>query len=43
MALMEMAPDHPDILVQKWMEDELWLICAPNHPSFGTEFIPIEE
>ena len=43
MALMEMAPDHPDILVQKWMEDELWLICAPTHPIFGTEFIPTEE
>jgi len=43
MALMEMAPDHPDILVQKWMEDELWLVCAPNHPVDGAEFISIEE
>ena len=43
MALMEMAPDHPDILVQKWMEDELWLVCAPSHPIYGTEFIQIEE
>lgn len=43
MALMEIAPDHPDILFQKWMEDELWLICAPSHPIFGTEFISIDE
>jgi DNA-binding transcriptional LysR family regulator len=43
MALLEIAPDHPDILAQKWMEDELWLICAPNHPIYGTEFISIEE
>ena len=31
-ALIEQAPDHPDILVQKWLEDELILVCAPNHP-----------
>ncbi|MEJ2141050.1 MAG: LysR family transcriptional regulator [Gammaproteobacteria bacterium] len=43
MALMEMAPDHPDILVQKWMEDELWLVCAPSHPLFGTEFLAVDD
>lgn len=43
MALMEMSPDHPDILVQKWMEDELWLVCSPRHPLFGTEFLTVEE
>ena len=31
LALIEQAPDHPDILVQKWFEDELILVCAPNH------------
>ncbi|MGD8783997.1 MAG: LysR family transcriptional regulator [Thioalkalispiraceae bacterium] len=43
MALLEIAPDHPDVLVQKWMEDELWLVCAPNHPLFGTEWLAVEE
>lgn len=43
MALLEIAPDHPDILVQKWQEDELWLLCAPNHPLFGTEWLAVEE
>lgn len=43
MALLEIAPDHPDILVQKWMEDELWLVCSPSHPLFGTEWLPVEE
>lgn len=43
MALLEIAPDHPDILVQKWMEDELWLICGKSHPLFGTEWLPVEE
>ena len=43
MALTEIAPDHPDILVQKWLEDELWLVCSPNHPLFGTELLPVEE
>src|SRR3990172_6124282 len=28
LALLEAAPDHPDILVQKWIEDELWLVCG---------------
>lgn len=31
LALLELAPDHPDILVQKWIDDELILVCAPNH------------
>lgn len=43
MALMEVAPDHPDILVQKWLEDELWLVCGPNHPLSRTEMLPVEE
>lgn len=32
LALLELAPDHPDILEQKWFDDELVLVCAPNHP-----------
>jgi len=43
MVLLEHAPDHPDILVQKWMEDELWLVCSPEHFLFGTEWLPVEE
>jgi DNA-binding transcriptional LysR family regulator len=43
MALLEIAPDHPDILVQKWMEDELWLICGEAHPLWGTEWISVED
>ncbi|WP_455205201.1 LysR family transcriptional regulator [Kaarinaea lacus] len=42
LALMESAPDHPDILVQKWAEDELWLVCGSLHELFGTELLPIE-
>jgi len=41
-ALMERAPDHPDLMVQKWMDDELWLVCGPNHPLAGEQSIPIE-
>ena len=40
---MENAPDHPDILVQKWMNDELWLVCGASHPLAGTGFLPVEE
>ena len=43
MALLELAPDHPDILVQKWMEDELWLICSNKHPLWGREWLAVEE
>lgn len=43
MALLEIAPDHPDILVQKWMEDELWLVCGPGHPLSSTEWLSVED
>ncbi len=43
LALMEIAPDHPDILVQKWMEDELWLVCGPRHPLAGAGLISLEQ
>ena len=42
-ALLELAPDHPDILVQKWLDDELWLVCSPTHPLYGTELLPLGE
>ncbi len=43
MALVESAPDHPDILVQKWLEDELWMVCGPEHPLAGTDLLAVEE
>ena len=43
LALLEFAPDHPDILVQKWQEDELWLVCGSKHQLAGTELLPVEE
>ena len=41
--MIESAPDHPDILVQKWAEDELWLVCGSAHELFGTELLPVEQ
>ena len=43
LALMEQAPDHPDILVQKWLDDELVLVCGPGHTLWQSNIIPIEE
>jgi DNA-binding transcriptional LysR family regulator len=43
LALMEGAPDHPDVLVQKWADDELWLVCGKQHPLAGTAMLPVEE
>ncbi len=36
-ALLEQAPDHPDILVQKWLDDEIVLVCGPNHSLSKTK------
>ena len=43
LALLEQAPDHPDILVQKWLDDELLLVCGPRHPLWGNELLPVTE
>ncbi|MCP4075759.1 MAG: LysR family transcriptional regulator [Gammaproteobacteria bacterium] len=43
LALIEQAPDHPDILVQKWFEDELILVCSPNHALSSEHIIPIKK
>lgn len=43
MALIEQAPEHPDILVQKWFEDELILVCAPSHALSDRQIISIKE
>jgi DNA-binding transcriptional LysR family regulator len=43
LALLEQAPEHPDILVQKWLEDELVLVCGPRHSRWDNGLLPIEE
>ena len=43
LALLEQAPDHPDILVQKWLDDELVLVCSPKHPLWGQEQLTLDE
>ena len=42
LALLEQAPDHPDILVQKWLDDELLLICGPKHPLWRSNILPLD-
>jgi DNA-binding transcriptional LysR family regulator len=43
MALLEQAPEHPDILVQKWLDDELLLVCGVNHPLSQVDLLPVTE
>ncbi len=43
LALLEMAPEHPDILVQKWLDDELLLVCGPSHRLRQSELLPITD
>jgi len=43
LALLEQAPDHTDILVQKWIEDELVLVCGPGHSLWDNSLLPVEE
>lgn len=42
LALLEQAPDHPEILVQKWLDDELLLVCGRSHPRYDQPFLPLE-
>ncbi len=42
LALLEQAPEHPDILVQKWLDDEIVLVCGNCHPLAGSDLLPLE-
>ena len=43
LALLALAPDHPDILVQKWLDDELVLVCGPTHNLWNSDMIAIDD
>ncbi|MGB5202008.1 MAG: LysR family transcriptional regulator [Sedimenticolaceae bacterium] len=43
LALTEIQPDHPDVLVQKWLDDELVLVCSPGHPLGTCELLAVAE
>lgn len=43
LALTEIQPEHPDVLVQKWLDDELVLVCSPRHPFGGRDLLPVAE
>jgi DNA-binding transcriptional LysR family regulator len=43
LALLEQAPDHPDILVQKWLDDELVLVCGAAHALWGSDPISVTQ
>jgi DNA-binding transcriptional LysR family regulator len=42
LALLEQAPDHPEILVQKWLDDELLLVCGRDHPLYQHSLLPLD-
>ncbi len=43
LALTEIQPDHPDVLVQRWLDDELVLVCSRHHPQGRRELLPVAE
>ena len=43
LALTEIQPEHPDVLVQKWLDDELVLVCSPRHPLGNHELLAVAE
>ena len=43
LALTEIQPDHPDVLVQKWLDDELVLVCSPGHALGTREMLAVAE
>lgn len=42
-ALVETAPEHPDLVVQKWRDDELVLVCGAGHALAETDSIPLSQ
>ncbi len=42
-ALLEQEPRHPNINAEPWMQDELLLVCGPDHPLWGCDSIEIEQ
>jgi DNA-binding transcriptional LysR family regulator len=43
LALTEIQPDHPDVLVQKWLDDELVMVCSPGHALGTREMLAVAE
>lgn len=43
LAVLETAPDHPDVLVRKWQDDELWVVCGRRHPLAERDSIDLDE
>ncbi len=43
LALLEDAPEHSELLLQRWMDDELWLVCGARHPLAAVDMLPLEK
>lgn len=43
LALLEQAPDHPEVLVQKWLDDEILLVCGAGHRLAGVGMLSLDE
>lgn len=43
LGLLEDTPEHAEILLQKWLDDELWLVCGRNHPLAAKDCISLNE
>jgi len=43
LALLEQAPEHPNILAQKWLDDEITLVCGASHPLSKTTTLTPED
>lgn len=43
LGLLENTPEHSEILIQKWFDDELWLVCSKTHPMARKSLLKIDE
>lgn len=43
LALTEIQPDHPDVLVQRWLDDELVLVCSPRHAKGASDMLTVAD
>jgi len=43
LGLIEGACQHPDLIVEPWVEDELVVFCAPQHPLASRGIVDLDE
>lgn len=43
LGMIEGRCEHPDLIVEPWLDDELVVFCAPSHPFAGKDYAKVSE